>query len=142
MRSVKVAKKIKITADTNVLISSLICVSAVAVKVLDLADEGLCEISVSEEIIDEFRRVAVSKFGWDAQKCSKADGMLRRLCAVVHPEVRVKAVKQDPDDDKIVECALEAEADYIVTGDKHLLELASYGKIRIITIAQFIKLMV
>ena len=141
MRSAKVAKKIKITADTNVLISSLICVSAVAVRVLDLADEGLCEIMTSDEIITEFKRVAAVKFGWNAEKCARADNMLRRLCTVVKPAARVKAVKQDPDDDKIIECALEAKADYIVTGDKHLLDLGSHGKVKIITIAQFMRLM-
>jgi putative PIN family toxin of toxin-antitoxin system len=137
-----VLKNSKITADTNVLISSLICVSAVAVKVIDLAEEGLCEIAVSEDIIKEFNRVAVIKFGWNKEKTSLAEGVLRRLCKVVSPAIKVKAVKQDPDDDKIIECAIEAGSHYIVTGDKHLLDLGGYKTIKILTLADFIKLMI
>lgn len=134
-------KNPKITVDTNILISSFICVSAVAVKVIDLAEEGLYEIAVSEDIIKEFKKVAKVKFEWNDEKNTAAESILRRLCTVVNPSVRVKAVKQDPDDDRIIECALESKSGYIVTGDKHLLNLKEYKSIKILTPAQFINLM-
>ena len=134
-------KKPKITADTNVLISSFICVSAVAVKVIDLAEEGLCEIAISEDIIMEFSRVAKMKFRLDQGKCKAAEDVLRRLCTVVNPTIDVSAVKADPDDNRILECALETNSDYIITGDRHLLDIEEYRGIRIITIAEFIRMM-
>ena len=134
-------KKPKITADTNIFISSFICVSAVAVKVIDLAEEGLCEIAVSEEIIKEFKRVAKVKFGWDEAQNTVAEEVLRGLCNVVKPSLKVNVVKIDPDDDSIIECALEARSEYIVTGDKHLLDIGQYKGIKIITTAEFVKMM-
>ena len=82
------------------------------------------------------------KFGWNREKTNLAESALRRLCRVVNPAIRVKAVKQDPDDDKIIECAIEAGSDYIITGDKHLLELGGYKTIKILNPAEFIKLMI
>ncbi len=109
---------------------------------IDFAEEGLCEIAVSKDIIREFMRVAKIQFGWGPEKSTAAEGILRQLCTVVNPAVRVRVVKQDPDDDRIIECALEAKSGYIITGDKHLLDLNEYKAIKILTLAQFIKFMV
>jgi len=46
-------------------------------------------------------------------------------------------VKDDPDDDKIVECAATAGSDYLVTGDRHILKLGSHGKTKIVRPAEF-----
>lgn len=135
-------KNPKITADTNILISSFACVSAVTVKIIDLAEEGLCEMAVSEEIILEFQRVAGVKFGWDEEKNRAIEDVLKRLCRVVSPRERIKAVKQDPDDNMILECAVEAGSDYIITGDRHLLCMHEYRGIKIISPAEFIRLMI
>jgi len=49
------------------------------------------------------------------------------------------AILDDAPDNRILECAVDAEADYIVTGDRHLLNLASQGDTKIITLADFLK---
>lgn len=59
--------------------------------------------------------------------------MIRQAARIVTPAVRLDVVTADPDDDKIVECAVTAGSDYIVTGDKDLLRLGSYDSIRIVT---------
>ena len=46
--------------------------------------------------------------------------------------------EDDPDDDRVLECAVKGNADYIVTGDRHLLKLASYQVIAIVTVRQFL----
>jgi predicted nucleic acid-binding protein len=59
---------------------------------------------------------------------------------VVTPFETADVVKDDdPDDNKIIECALAAGADAIVTGDKHLLRLGQYGGIRIVRVREFLK---
>ena len=58
----------------------------------------------------------------------------------VYPDKSIKVVKDDPDDDVFIECALAGDADYIVSGDKHLLDLKSYGKIKIVNAAEFIEM--
>ncbi|KAB2940879.1 putative toxin-antitoxin system toxin component, PIN family [Candidatus Methanoperedens sp. BLZ2] len=52
---------------------------------------------------------------------------------VVNPEIKIDAIKADPDDNMILECAVTSGASYIVSGDKHLLDLKEYGMIKIIT---------
>jgi predicted nucleic acid-binding protein len=54
--------------------------------------------------------------------------------------VRLDVVKQDPDDNRILECAVSAGSQFIVTGDKHLLRLRTYDGMRIITVSDFLDL--
>lgn len=51
---------------------------------------------------------------------------------IVTPKIKVDAVKEDPDDNKIIECALESNAEYIISYDKHLLKLKEYQRIKIV----------
>ncbi len=54
------------------------------------------------------------------------------------PQITVDLIKADPDDNRILECALAADVKYIVTGDPHLLNLESFDKIKIISPATFV----
>ncbi len=51
---------------------------------------------------------------------------------IINPEIKVDVIKSDPDDNKILECAIACRASYIISGDSHLLELREYGSIKII----------
>ena len=57
--------------------------------------------------------------------------MINNSISVV-PKSTFKIIINDPDDDKFIDCAVEAHADYIITGNKHLLDLKNFGKIEII----------
>ncbi|MBM3239972.1 PIN domain-containing protein [Candidatus Poribacteria bacterium] len=59
---------------------------------------------------------------------------------VVTPTERIKVIEQDPDDNRILECAVEGNVNYIVSGDRHLLNLGRYRGIEIITISEFLLL--
>lgn len=56
---------------------------------------------------------------------------------MVTPDIVLAVVREDPDDDRVLECAVAGEADYMVSGDRHLLKLGSYGGIPILTVRQF-----
>jgi predicted nucleic acid-binding protein len=58
---------------------------------------------------------------------------------MVFPKTTVAVVQSDPDDNAVLECALEARAEYIVTGDPHLLNLAEFKDIKIVTPAVFLQ---
>ncbi len=60
---------------------------------------------------------------------------------IVVPSRKISVVKDDPDDNKFIEAAVEGKADCIVTQDKHLLKLKEFRKIKIITPDEFIKLL-
>ncbi len=67
--------------------------------------------------------------------------MLTKKSILVEPSTRIKIVKDDPEDDKFVETALEGDADFIVTQDKHLLKLKDYQGIKVITPEEFLKIL-
>ena len=58
---------------------------------------------------------------------------------VVEPQVRLEVVERNATDNKFLECALAGEADFIVSGDRHLLSLQEYEGIRILKISQFVR---
>ena len=65
----------------------------------------------------------------------------KRRCTVT-PAVQLDVVKEDPADNKIVECAVTAGAEYIVTGDKDLLRLVKYESIRILSVVDFLEFII
>jgi predicted nucleic acid-binding protein len=66
---------------------------------------------------------------------------LIEILKVVNPKVKIGAIKRDLLDNKVLECALEAGAKYVVSGDKHLLELKKFRKTEILTAREFLEKM-
>ncbi len=62
---------------------------------------------------------------------------IEELGEMVIPEKRIIVIKKDPDDNRILECALAADADLIISGDNHLLELMKYKNIQIVSPSEF-----
>lgn len=66
---------------------------------------------------------------------------LRNLCQVVESVEHLRVVFRDADDDRVLECAMAGAADFIVTGDRHLLDLGSYQTVRIVTVRQLMDIL-
>lgn len=64
---------------------------------------------------------------------------LRSMARVLNPQKTIRIIAQDPADNRILECALAAGADFIVSGDKHLLRLGRFKDISILSPREFIK---
>jgi putative PIN family toxin of toxin-antitoxin system len=118
--------------DTNVIVSSLVF-AGLPRRVFEAVESGRCEFYYSAEIESETRRVLLDKFGWNEERLDRYLPLLWGLGERVLPRRRVNAVKEDPDDNRILECAVAAEADVIVSGDGHLLRLTGYEGIAILT---------
>ena len=130
----------KIVADTNVLVSFFCYPAGTVAEIMNTAIDEKVQMVISEDIIMEFESVINRKFpGLSAQKAEFIN-FIRGSFELVAPSKKISAVKKDQTDNKIIECANEAEADFIVSGDKHLLEMKRYGKIKIMAPAEFIKL--
>lgn len=129
---------IRIVLDTNVIVSALVF-GGVPRDVLELADAGQCELFYSEAIQGEGRRVLSEKFGWAAAMLQEILPALWSTGELVVPRTVIQAVADDPDDDRILECAVAANASFIVSGDRHLLALRSYKSISIVTPRQFLE---
>jgi putative PIN family toxin of toxin-antitoxin system len=129
----------RIVLDTNVLISAILF-GGKPRKVLDLVISGSVDCTLSIAILDELRDVLQRpKFGFPADVCLHITEELHGICDIISPSVRVDAIRSDPDDNRILECAVEAHAHYIVSGDPHLLDLGTFERIRILNPADYLK---
>ena len=128
--------------DTNVLVSALIK-GGKPRRLLKTLLGPQHAVIVSEPIVEEFSRVSsdarILRYLDEAAASAFLKALLSRAVFVRSlPEVRVL---NDPDD-KILGTAKAGEADFIVTGDRHMLELHAFGGIRIITVAEALSLLV
>jgi putative PIN family toxin of toxin-antitoxin system len=128
--------------DTNILLSALFSLHGNAFRCLALAKMGVVQSVTCQEILQEFQEKLEGKFSYSAQRaCAAVDEVQQcsRLVTITH---NLKVVVADPDDDKIVECAVVGGATHIVTGDRrHLLPMGSYQGISIISPADFLQLL-
>lgn len=105
-----------------------------------MAVQGQFLLIQSEETIEEFERVLQKpKFEKTRQEVIKAKNALARTGRTIRITSKRKIVKKDPDDDIFINTALDGNADYIVTGDPHLLNIASYKGTEIVTVADMLK---
>jgi putative PIN family toxin of toxin-antitoxin system len=127
---------ISATLDTNIYVSALEFRGAGS-RLFSMARAGIIRIDTSDAILDETISVLRDKFHWEGYRLHFARLELLRLTNFVKPE-RTLAVADDPDDDRILECAVTAASDYIVTHDDDLLRLREYSGIKIVKVADFL----
>ena len=124
---------LKFVFDTNVFVSALMSKRGNPALLLDRVRRSYT-LFISKDILGELKDViSRDKFGYTDEEVNIFVEAIISFSDVVNPEIKIDAIKADPDDNKILECAVTSGASYIVSGDKHLLELTEYGKIKIIT---------
>lgn len=129
----------KVVCDTNIYISFLEF-GGKAEILLEHAFKGEFDLVISPEIIAEIADVLKNKFNWDDDNARRAIIVLTRACRVVKPRKQISEIKTDISDNKILECAVEGNVDYIITGDKkHLLSLKKFQDIPILSPKQFLE---
>jgi uncharacterized protein len=106
--------------------------------VLALGRAGVIEVFISPPILEEIETVLVRKFRWAAPRVREAVRAIRRFAVLVNPGESVNIVREDEPDNRILECALAAGADAIVTGDHHLLRLKRFRDTLIVSPRQFL----
>ena len=126
----------RVVLDSNVVISGYIFGGPPA-ELIHLALDGKFDCFTTIPILDEIRDVlSRPKFKLTPEQALSFIEEYHALCLVVRPVRNVTIMKENPDDNKILECALAAQADLIVTGDSHLLDLSKWKRIRIMTPSQ------
>jgi uncharacterized protein len=132
---------LRVTPDTNILVSGLVFRRGKPHQLLRMALDGVVSIIVSQAIIDETMGVLARKFGASIDDIAEAKAIIADAARTITPTVQLDVVKEDPPDNRILECAVTAGADYIITGDKDLLRLRRYDSINIITVSEFLELL-
>lgn len=128
----------RIVLDTNTAISALFWKGNPR-TVYNLVKEGNIILLYSTKIEAEFIRVlAYPKFGLTPTQITPIVNNLRQHAHLIEVKNKVDIVKKDATDNMFVECALDGKADYIVSGDSHLLEIGSYKGIEIVRAKDFL----
>jgi uncharacterized protein len=128
---------VKVVADTNVYVSAIVF-GGKPHTILDLAQEGQIELFISDDIVVETSRILGEKFHRTGLQVSNDIAALEAVTKRVEPREKIAAVVSDSADDRILECAVAAGADVILSGDKHLLQLRQFRDIRIQRVAEFL----
>lgn len=129
---------LRVVLDTNVLISAVVY-GGNPRRVLQAAISGAVELSVSEAVIKEFQEVLQRpQFGLSDQFIHNTIAELTSISEWVVPTKHHQLVEDDPSDNMLLDCAVAAEADYLVTGDDHLLRLQKCGGVKIVNPQQFV----
>lgn len=129
----------RVVLDTNVLISALGW-DAKPEACLEQVLHGEVAGYISPDLVDELQRVMdYPRFAFtDDEKQSFLEVVLASF-HLVEPGVDLSVVADDPDDDMVLECAVTADADYIISGDSHLQDLNTYRDIDIVSPAEFLE---
>jgi putative PIN family toxin of toxin-antitoxin system len=127
------------TADSNIYISAL-QFGGVPLQFLNAVRDGAFRLAISEPIIDEICGVLRNKFRWPEAMLEEARKNLLDFTLFVKPVRTLNVIVEDPDDDRVIECAVASGSHFIVSGDKHLLRLAHYENIRVVKVAEFLTL--
>jgi putative PIN family toxin of toxin-antitoxin system len=130
-----------VVIDTNVFVSSFLSLQGPPKRVIDLWKTGNIILCLSRDIIAEYAEV-LARFGLAGQPELREllDLFARRINVIFVPSPPVlPLIPDDPADEKFIACAVAARAEYVVSGDKHLLNLGAYGSVRVVTPSQFLK---
>ena len=132
-----------VVLDTNVIVSALLSPKGIPAKILSYLEEGRITVATSSHLLDELEHVLkytkiVKYVHWSEKDI---DGFIKHFSAfteVVQPESRLKVIEKDLEDDRVLECAVAAQASFIITGDQHLLGLQEFKGIEIISPTVFV----
>jgi putative PIN family toxin of toxin-antitoxin system len=125
--------------DTNIFISALVIPGSLAEKAIFKIIEGKDSLLISKDIINEVLSVLASKFERDREGLSHVAVTLTEIAELVKPSKRIEIFKDDPDN-RILECAISGEADFLITGGKEMLLLREHKGVKIISLKEYVEL--
>ena len=134
---------LRVVLDTNVFVSGLLSKTGLPAKILDAWRAGQYLLIASPPIVAEIKRVLQAPR--IREKYFITDGDIEQLIILLEKEALIvpgytdvkDAIPDDPSDEMFLACAVDAAADFVVSGDRHLLEISQYKGIPIITVNEF-----
>ena len=132
--------------DTNVIVSAALRRGTPPGAIVRAWLEGGFEALTSAQLIAELEGVLArpriaERLGWSTAETASFVAGLVEAADVIDPDVTLDVVHADPSDNRVLEAALAGQADYIVSGDQHLLALGSFEGIEIVTPARFVAIL-
>ena len=122
----------RLVVDTNIMISALGW-KGPEYTLMTSIFEGKTEIFFTAEILSEFQKVVQrTRLGFSRDDIEEFMVALLEIGTLVVPEKKVNVIKADPSDNMFLECAQETKADFLVSGEDHLLRLKEFEGTRIV----------
>jgi uncharacterized protein len=133
---------IKVVLDTNVYVSALVSSSGPCVWIVDRWLDGQLAVFTSGAIIDEIERVInypriAKRHGLNEEEIAQYIKFLKFFSIQTPGKIEVDVIREDPSDNMFLSCAIEAKADFLISGDPHIHRLETYDDVRILTPGQF-----
>ena len=127
----------RVTLDTNIYVSAL-HFGGKPIQLFQMGLEGELDIAVSQPILDETLRVLREKFGWSDDELRDAEAAIGAATYFVTPTETLDVVTEDPTDNRILECAVAAGVETIISGDRHLLSVGAFRGIQVVRASDFL----
>lgn len=127
----------RVVFDTNIYISALAIPGGNAEEAYLEAVHGAFDLYTSVAILTETARVLQTKFDWAQDKVREAVQTISQVSIVLRPRPTLHILDDEPDN-RILECAIAAQAEFVVSGDRHLLALKHHADITMISLADFL----
>jgi len=128
---------LKVVFDSNVYIGAFVIPGSKSEEAFFLAFQGKFQLFASPTIVSETANKLREKFNASETDIQRFVRQIGKVATVIKPQIEIKELQDDPDN-RVLECALAAKADLIVTGDKHLLKLKNYQGIGMIRVADLL----
>ena len=138
-------RKPRVVLDSVFAVSSFLTVGLTAELVL-LCEEKV-ELYTTEKILQEIRYVLLAKphirnrYDYTATEVDVFVAYLQEISTIIDQLPEISVIERDPKDDMIIACAIAASADYIISRDRHLLDLGRYQDIEIVTPENFMQML-
>jgi len=130
-----------VVIDTNVFVSGL-TFKGKPREVLDLIWRGDIEACISSFIFKELEETLKKDFSWDRDQIKHTIEKIKAKTILIQPKNKVSVIKENDDDNRILEFAIEGRVQYLISGDrKHLLPLKEYQGTKILSPAEFLKVL-
>jgi putative PIN family toxin of toxin-antitoxin system len=127
-----------VVIDTNVVLSAILF-GGKPKQVLEMALLGSIQLAISESLVNDLQGVLQRpKFELSAQLAQTVVSEYTSIATWIEPSEHFNVVVDDPSDNHFIDCAVAAEADYLITGDRHLLNLGTFKMIKIVSVDNFI----
>lgn len=134
----------KVVFDTNIFISALLFPGSIPSEILQAIKKSNHELAVNRHILSEIRITLIVKFKISESYAKLITDQIEKVAVSYDRSGKtLKIIKRDDSDNRILECAVAAKADYLVTGDKkHILPLRKIKQTKIVSAKEFIEILI
>ena len=126
----------RVVFDTNIFLSAF-TFGGKPELLFEMARAERIQLIISTSILAEVASILKSKFAWDDQDIRQALRVIGRHAELVKPGMRLRVLEDDADI-RVLECAVEGHAEWIISGDHHLLSLKEFRGIPIVRVSDFL----